>query len=105
MACTRFSPAGVSRYSVIFLPTKLIRGRASRRTTSPIAGFSYTGFIPNHVTNGVDYAWVVGLLVSGLVYLVLSRSLDLEAEQAAIAASERELQRIDVATGAVRDGE
>ena len=61
----------------------------------PIAGFSYTGFFPNHVTNGVDYSWVVGLLVSGLVYLVLSRSLDLKSEQAAIAASERELQKID----------
>jgi nucleobase:cation symporter-1, NCS1 family len=47
------------------------------------------------VTNGVDYSWVVGLLVSGLVYLVLSRSLDLKSEQAAIAASERELQTID----------
>jgi len=61
----------------------------------PIAGFSYTGFFPNHVTNGVDYSWVVGLLVSGLVYLVLSRALDLKSEQAAIAASERELQAID----------
>jgi purine-cytosine permease-like protein len=61
----------------------------------PIAGFSYTGYFPNHVTNGVDYSWVVGLLVSGLVYLVLSRSLDLTAEQAAIKASERELQTID----------
>src|SRR5215469_8424515 len=61
----------------------------------PIAGLSYTGWIPNHVTNGVDYSWVVGLLVSGLVYFVLSRSLDLRAEQAAIAASERELQTID----------
>jgi nucleobase:cation symporter-1, NCS1 family len=71
----------------------------------PIAGFSYTGFIPNHVTNGVDYSWVAGLLVSGLVYLVLSRSLDPAAEQAAITASERELQKIDVASEAVRDGE
>ncbi len=61
----------------------------------PIAGFSYTGFFPNHVTNGVDYSWVVGLLVSGLVYLVLSRSLDLASEQAAIKASEQELQKID----------
>ena len=61
----------------------------------PIAGFSYTGYFPNHVTNGVDYSWVVGLLVSGLVYLVLSRSLDLASEQAAIAASEQELQTID----------
>jgi nucleobase:cation symporter-1, NCS1 family len=71
----------------------------------PIAGFSYTGYIPKHVTNGVDYSWVVGLLVSGLVYLVLSRSLNLAAEQAAITASERELQKIDVASEAVRDGE
>jgi hypothetical protein len=62
----------------------------------PIAGLSYTGWIPNHVTNGVDYSWLVGLIVSGLVYFVLSRSLDLRAEQAAIAASERELQAIDV---------
>src|SRR5262249_49149159 len=62
----------------------------------PIAGLSYTGWIPNHVTNGVDYSWLVGLIVSGLVYFVLSRSLDLGAEQAAIAVSERELQAIDV---------
>ena len=62
----------------------------------PIAGLSYTGWFPNHVTNGVDYSWLVGLVVSGVVYFVLSRSLDLAAEQAAIAASERELQAIDV---------
>jgi purine-cytosine permease-like protein len=62
----------------------------------PIAGLSYTGWIPNHVTNGVDYSWLVGLVVSGLVYLVLSRSLDLAAERSAIEASEAELQAIDV---------
>ncbi len=66
----------------------------------PIFGLSYTGWIPNHVTNGVDYSWLVGLLVSGLVYLVLSRSLDLTAEQGAISASERELQAIDAAEAA-----
>jgi NCS1 family nucleobase:cation symporter-1 len=49
------------------------------------------------VTNGVDYAWLVGLVVAGLVYFLLSRSLDLGAEQSAIEASERELQAIDVA--------
>ena len=43
----------------------------------PIAGLSYTGYFPAHLTNGVDYSWLVGLVVSGLVYLVLSRSLDL----------------------------
>jgi hypothetical protein len=47
---------------------------------------------------GLDYSWVVGLLVSGLVYLVLSRSLDLAAEQAAISASEQELLTIDEGT-------
>jgi hypothetical protein len=62
----------------------------------PIAGLSYTGWIPNHVTNGVDYSWLVGLVVSALVYLVLSRSLDLAAERSAIQASEAELQAIDV---------
>jgi NCS1 family nucleobase:cation symporter-1 len=45
----------------------------------------------------VDYSWLAGLLVSGLVYLLLSRSLDMTGEQAAIAASEQELRAIDVA--------
>src|SRR5690242_8113297 len=40
MVCTRFSPDGVSRYSVIFRPPKLIRGRASRRTTSPLGAWN-----------------------------------------------------------------
>jgi nucleobase:cation symporter-1, NCS1 family len=71
----------------------------------PIAGFSYTGWFPDHVTNGVDYSWLVGLVVSGLVYLALSRSLNLTAEQAAIEASERQLREIDVVAqaGAVID--
>jgi NCS1 family nucleobase:cation symporter-1 len=59
-------------------------------------GLSYTGYFPAHVTNGVDYSWLVGLVVSGLVYLLLSRSLNLAAERSAIDASERELQAIDV---------
>jgi NCS1 family nucleobase:cation symporter-1 len=65
----------------------------------PIGGLSYTGYFPRHLTNGVDYAWLVGLVVSGLVYLALSRSLDVAAEQSAIDASERELQAIDAAAG------
>ena len=65
----------------------------------PIAGFSYTGYFPGHLTNGVDYSWLVGLAVSGLVYLLLSRSLDLAAEQSAIDASERELRAIDALAG------
>jgi nucleobase:cation symporter-1, NCS1 family len=64
----------------------------------PIAGLSYTGYFPSHVTNGVDYSWLIGLAVSGLVYLLLSRSLDVGAEQSAIDASERALQLVDEET-------
>jgi nucleobase:cation symporter-1, NCS1 family len=66
----------------------------------PIAGLSYTGYFPSHVTNGVDYSWLVGLVISGLVYLLLSRSLNVAAEQSAIDASERELRAIDIVAGA-----
>jgi len=61
----------------------------------PIAGLSYTGPFPAHVSNGVDYSWLVGLVVSGTVYWVLSRSLDLTREKAAIEASDRELQELE----------
>ncbi len=62
----------------------------------PIAGLSYKGYFPAHVTNGVDYAWLVGLAIGGIVYFLLSRSLDLAAEQSAIETSERALRVIDV---------
>jgi nucleobase:cation symporter-1, NCS1 family len=71
----------------------------------PIGGLSYQGYFPRHLTNGVDYAWLVGLAVSGLVYFLLSRSLDLAAEESAIAASERELRSIDVAAQAAAGAE
>jgi cytosine/uracil/thiamine/allantoin permease len=41
--------------------------------------------------NGIDIAWIVGLLVSGLTYWALCRSLDVERERRAEASSEREL--------------
>ena len=63
----------------------------------PIGGFSFTGPVPGHLTNGVDYSWAVGLIVSGLLYWILCRSLDVNAERAAIAASDRELAAIDAA--------
>jgi purine-cytosine permease-like protein len=34
-----------------------------------------------HLLNGVDIAWLVGLVVSGLTYYMLSRSIDLEYER------------------------
>ncbi|WP_322011616.1 purine-cytosine permease family protein [Paraburkholderia sp. J12] len=37
-----------------------------------------------HLMDGIDLAWLVGLIVSGAVYYVLSRSLDLAAEEKVI---------------------
>jgi len=59
-----------------------------------IAGFSYTGPFPAHVSNGVDYSWLVGLVVSGVVYWALSRSLNQTRERQAIEASDRELEEL-----------
>jgi NCS1 family nucleobase:cation symporter-1 len=60
----------------------------------PLAGFSYTGPFPRYVGGGVDYSWLVGLVVSGVVYWALSRSLDRTREQAAIEASDQELKEL-----------
>jgi len=53
----------------------------------------------------VDYSWLVGLVVSGAVYLLLARTLDLSSERPAIESSERELEAIDtlVQTAAIID--
>lgn len=40
---------------------------------------------------GIDVAFVIGLAVSGVLYYVLTRAMDLSAEEPAVAASEREL--------------
>ncbi|KVE23808.1 allantoin permease [Burkholderia singularis] len=43
----------------------------------------FVGYVA-HRLHGVDIAWLIGLAVSGAAYYVLSRSLDLHAEQRAI---------------------
>jgi NCS1 family nucleobase:cation symporter-1 len=55
-----------------------------------INGHSFTGPIAEQISN-VDIAWIVGLLVSGLLYLLLTRNVDVRDEQAAIASSEAQL--------------
>jgi NCS1 family nucleobase:cation symporter-1 len=55
-----------------------------------LGGWSYTGFMAKAL-NDVDIAWIVGLIVSGGVYWVLTRSLDVESERRAEAISQREL--------------
>ena len=56
-----------------------------------IAGFKYTGPVAKHIS-GVDISWIIGLVVSGTVYWLLSRSLNLPAEARAIQASDEALE-------------
>ena len=51
-----------------------------------LGGWSYTGFMAKAL-DGVDIAWIVGLIVSGGVYWFLTRSLDVEREKQAEASS------------------
>lgn len=55
-----------------------------------LGSWSYTGPFASAL-GGVDVAWLVGLVVTSVVYLVLSRSLDLGVERSAEAASDRVL--------------
>jgi nucleobase:cation symporter-1, NCS1 family len=57
----------------------------------------YTGPLASDL-NSVDISWIVGAVVTAVVYLLLTRNLDVAAEQAAIDASEAELRRIEAAT-------
>ena len=56
-----------------------------------IAGFKYTGPVAKHIS-GVDISWIVGLVVSGTSYWLLSRSLNVRAEAGAIQASDEALE-------------
>jgi nucleobase:cation symporter-1, NCS1 family len=57
---------------------------------------AYTGWFAGHWFNGVDYSIIVGLVVSAVLYYVLTRSLDLTHEQPAIEASERALEATEI---------
>ena len=59
-----------------------------------LGGWSYTGWFASRL-NGVDIAWLVGLAVSSLVYLLVTRDLDRSAEARAESLSNRELAELD----------
>ena len=56
----------------------------------------YTGPLAQDL-NSVDISWIVGAVVTAVVYVLLTRNLDVGAEQAAIARSDAELRSIDSA--------
>ena len=59
-----------------------------------LGSWTYTGFMATAM-NGVDIAWVIGLVVASVVYLILSRSLDPAAERAAVLTSNEQLADVD----------
>jgi purine-cytosine permease-like protein len=50
----------------------------------------YTGPLASQL-NSVDISWIVGAVVTAVVYLLLTRNVDLSTEEVAVAASERQL--------------
>src|SRR5215218_9226865 len=86
----------------LFVPDGLYGTWAWRGITAFLLGFAasipfwvlpgiWTAPLGN-LLQGIDVAWLVGLLVSGTTYYVLSRSLDVEAEMDEVRASEQELE-------------
>ncbi|UDY24574.1 purine-cytosine permease family protein [Nocardioides sp. Kera G14] len=64
-----------------------------------LGGWSYTGFFASRMS-GIDVAWIVGLAVTSVAYLLFTRGLDLSVERTAEAASNERLaalERMDLA--------
>ena len=86
----------------LFVPGGLYGNWAWRGITAFLVGFAVS--IPfwvlpgiwtaplGNVLQGIDVAWLVGLIVSGSTYYVLGRSLDVDAEMDEVRASEQELE-------------
>jgi purine-cytosine permease-like protein len=55
-----------------------------------INGHSFTGPIAKQISS-IDLAWLVGLAVSALVYIALTRTMDVRAEERAVASSDAQL--------------
>jgi purine-cytosine permease-like protein len=58
-----------------------------------LGGWSYTGPLARQLA-GTDIAWMVGLVVSGLVFVVLARGTNQAQEAAAVERSEEQLARV-----------
>src|SRR5215472_9683350 len=58
----------------------------------------YTGPLAKQL-NSVDISWIVGAVVTAVVYLLLTRNLDVAAEQSAIESSEAQLRSMESGAG------
>lgn len=99
-----FVRRGAYAITQLFTPSGIYGAWGSRGLTAYIVGFVatipffvlpgvYTGPLAQTI-GGIDIAWAVGLVVSSVVYLLVSRSFDPRSERAAIAQSEREIARL-----------
>lgn len=88
----RWSWQGLTAYTVGF--AAMVPFFATSFWTGPVA----------EALSGADISFAVGLLVAGALYYGLSRGLDLNAEAAAIAASDRELEGVDADGPDAHDG-
>ena len=86
----------------LFVPDGLYGTWAWRGITAFLLGFAasipfwvlpgiWTAPLGN-ILQGIDVAWLVGLIVSGSTYYALSRSLNVDAEMDEVRASEQELE-------------
>jgi purine-cytosine permease-like protein len=86
----------------LFVPNGLYGTWAWRGITAFLLGFAaslpfwvlpgiWTAPLGN-VLQGIDVAWLVGLIVSGTIYYALSRSLNVDAEMDEVEASEQKLE-------------
>jgi nucleobase:cation symporter-1, NCS1 family len=86
----------------LFVPDGLYGTWARRGITAFLLGFAasipfwvlpgiWTAPLGN-VLQGIDVAWLVGLIVSGTIYYALSRSLNVDAEMDEVEASEQKLE-------------
>ena len=93
------------RYAItqLFEPHGIYHAWGARGLSAYLAGFAATlpfFVLPDVYTGpaaralgGVDVGWLVGLVVAGLSYWLLARSLDTGAEEAAVRESDRVLKR------------
>ena len=99
------------RYAImdIFRPDGVYRAWSYRGLIAYGAGFAaeipfmvrpprYTGPLARGLGN-VDVSWVIGGAVTAVVYLLLTRTVDDAAEQAAIETSDSEMQAVSSQAG------
>ena len=85
-----WSPRGLLAYGIGFaaeVPFMVLLNLVSLKSY-------FTGPLAKHL-NSVDISWIVGAVVTGIAYWLLTRNLDVSAEKGAIAESERVLTEID----------